>query len=157
MAMVLPFNRRNDLADASFFDVGNDNDTGITMHSMLPLLRASDFPAIRRKTLETLQVNPGYRCNQSCTHCHVAAGPNRTEQMSRRNVEAVLAFLARHRIATLDLTGGAPELHPLFREFVSRARALGVRVIDRCNLTILEEPGQADLAEFLARERVEIV
>ena len=127
------------------------------MHATLPLLQATDFPSIRRKKLESLQVNLGYRCNQSCTHCHVAAGPNRTERMSRPNVEAVLAFLARHCIATLDLTGGAPELHPLFRELVSRARTLGVRVIDRCNLTILEEPGQADLAEFLARERVEIV
>ena len=127
------------------------------MHATLPLLRATDFPPILRRKLETLQVNLGYRCNQTCTHCHVAAGPNRTEQMSRHNVEAVLAFLARQRIATLDLTGGAPELHPLFRETVSRARALGVRVIDRCNLTILEESGQEGLAELLARERVEIV
>jgi radical SAM/Cys-rich protein len=127
------------------------------MHATLPLLRITDFPPIRRKRLETLQVNLGYRCNQTCTHCHVAAGPKRTEQMSRHNVEAVLAFLARHRIATLDLTGGAPELHPLFRETVSRTRALGIRVIDRCNLTILEEPEQEGLAEFLARERVEIV
>ncbi len=127
------------------------------MHATLPLLRATDFPSIRRRTLETLQVNLGYRCNQSCTHCHVAAGPNRTEQMSRPNVEAVLSFLQRHRVATLDLTGGAPELHPLFRHTVSRARALDVRVIDRCNLTILEEPGQEGLADFLAREQVEIV
>src|SRR5438034_1324225 len=127
------------------------------MHATLPLLRMTDFPPIRRRKLETLQVNLGYRCNQTCTHCHVAAGPNRTEQMSRDNVAAVLAFLARQRIATLDLTGGAPELHPLFRETVSRARALGVRVIDRCNLTILEESGQEGLAEFLARERVEII
>ncbi|HEV2037883.1 MAG TPA: arsenosugar biosynthesis radical SAM (seleno)protein ArsS [Candidatus Eremiobacteraceae bacterium] len=121
------------------------------------MLRASDFPPIRRKKLETLQVNLGYRCNQSCTHCHVAAGPKRTEEMSSQIVEAVLAFLARQRTATLDLTGGAPELHPLFRELVSRARALGVRVIDRCNLTILEEPWQEGLAEFLATERVDIV
>jgi radical SAM/Cys-rich protein len=112
---------------------------------------------MRRKTLETLQVNLGYRCNQSCTHCHVAAGPNRTEEMSSHNVEAVLAFLETHRVPTLDVTGGAPELHPLFRNLVSRARALGARVIDRCNLTILEEPGQAGLAEFLAAERVEVI
>ena len=90
------------------------------MHATLPLLRATDFPAIHRKTLETLQVNLGYRCNQSCTHCHVAAGPNRTEQMSPQNVDAVVAFLARHRIPTLDVTGGAPELHPLFRALVAR-------------------------------------
>jgi len=127
------------------------------MHAMLPLLKATDFPAIRRKSLETLQVNLGYRCNQSCTHCHVAAGPNRTEEMSSHNVEAVLAFLETHRVPTLDVTGGAPELHPLFRNLVSRARALGARVIDRCNLTILEEPGQAGLAEFLTAERVEVI
>ena len=127
------------------------------MHATLPLLRATDFPPIRRSKLETLQVNLGYRCNQSCTHCHVAAGPNRTEQMSRQNIEAMLAFLARQRTATLDLTGGAPELHPHFREIVWRARALGARVIDRCNLTILEEPDQDDLAEFLAAEGVDIV
>ncbi|MEO8739017.1 MAG: arsenosugar biosynthesis radical SAM (seleno)protein ArsS [Casimicrobiaceae bacterium] len=127
------------------------------MHAMLPLLRATDFSAIRRNRLETLQVNLGYRCNQSCTHCHVAAGPTRTEEMSRHNVEAVLAFLGKHEIATLDITGGAPELHPNFRELVVAARALGARVIDRCNLTILEEPGQAGLAEFLAGAQVEVV
>jgi radical SAM/Cys-rich protein len=127
------------------------------MHAMLPLLSATDFAAIRRKTLETLQVNLGYRCNQSCTHCHVAAGPNRTEEMSHHNIEAVLAFLEAHRVPTLDVTGGAPELHPLFRNLVSRARTLGARVIDRCNLTILEESGQAGLAEFLAAERVEVI
>src|SRR5437867_1217490 len=127
------------------------------MHATLPLLRATDFPSIRRQRLETLQVNLGYRCNQSCTHCHVAAGPNRTEQMSRQNVDAVLAFLEQYRIPTLDVTGGAPELHPLFRELVSRARALGLRVIDRCNLTVLEEPGQHDLAQFLADQRVEVI
>src|SRR5438477_11086559 len=107
------------------------------MHATLPLLRTTDFPPIRRERLETLQVNLGYRCNQTCTHCHVAAGPNRTEEMSRSNVEAVPAFLARHRIATLDLTGGAPEQHPLFRHTVSRARALGAPLTDRCHLPIL--------------------
>lgn len=127
------------------------------MHVTLPLLQATDFPALHRKALETLQVNLGYRCNQTCTHCHVAAGPNRTEEMSRQNIDAVVAFLAKSRIPTLDLTGGAPELHPLFRELVLRAGVLGARVIDRCNLTILEEPGHQDLAEFLANERVEVV
>lgn len=127
------------------------------MHVTLPFLQATDFPALHRKTLETLQVNLGYRCNQTCTHCHVAAGPNRTEEMSRQNIDAVVAFLAKSRIPTLDLTGGAPELHPLFRELVLRAGILGARVIDRCNLTILEEPGHQDLAEFLANERVEVV
>lgn len=126
------------------------------MHATLPLLKASDFPAIRRKSLETLQVNLGYKCNQSCLHCHVAAGPNRTEMMDADTIEKVLAVLARQNIQTLDLTGGAPELHSGFRSLVLRARALGVRVIDRCNLTILSEPGQEGLAEFLAEQQVEV-
>jgi radical SAM/Cys-rich protein len=127
------------------------------MHATLPLLQATDFPPVRRGQLDTLQVNLGYRCNQSCVHCHVAAGPSRKEQMSPANVEVVLEFLDRHRALTLDLTGGAPELHPQFREIVARARPLARRIIDRCNLTVLDEPGQMDLAEFLAGRRVEIV
>ena len=127
------------------------------MHQTLALLDRHSFPEIRRRRLQTLQVNLGYRCNQSCVHCHVNAGPTRTEQMDAGTIETVLAFLAAGRAATLDITGGAPELHPQFRELVSRARALGARVIDRCNLTILGEPGQEDLAGFLAEERVEIV
>ena len=90
-------------------------------------------------------------------HCHVNAGPNRTEEMSGETIDVVLAFLARQRIATLDITGGAPELNPHFRSLVRAARAMGVRVMDRCNLTILEVPGQEDLAQFLACEQVEIV
>jgi radical SAM/Cys-rich protein len=115
------------------------------------------FPALRRERVETLQVNLGYRCNQACLHCHVAAGPNRTEEMPADVVEDVLRFLAAHAVPVLDVTGGAPELHPLFRSLVARARALGAEVIDRCNLTILEEPGQEDLATFLAAARVRIV
>jgi radical SAM/Cys-rich protein len=126
------------------------------MHATLPLLAATDFPAIRRRGLETLQVNLGYRCNQSCLHCHVAASPQRTEAMDADNVALVLEVLAARRVGTLDLTGGAPELHPQFRELVAAARALGVRVIDRCNLTILSEPGQEGLAAFLAAQGVEI-
>jgi radical SAM/Cys-rich protein len=110
---------------------------------------------VRRKRLEILQVNVGYRCNQSCVHCHVNAGPQRTEMMSPQVVEEVVAFLPQ--VETLDITGGAPELHPQFRSLVSRARQLDKHVIDRCNLTILQEPGQADLARFLAGERVEII
>lgn len=127
------------------------------MHATLPRLRESDFPAIRRGGLKTLQANLGYRCNLSCLHCHVAAGPNRTERMDRDTLDTLLAVLARGGIETLDLTGGAPELHPDFRDLVTRARALGVRVIDRCNLTILAEPGQEDLADFLAAAGVEII
>ena len=125
------------------------------MHPTLPLLRHRRFPAVRRRTLETLQVNLGYRCNQSCVHCHVNAGPTRTEMMSAENVAAVLGFL--DNVATLDLTGGAPELHAQFRHLVREAGAAGKHVIDRCNLTILQEPGQEDLGAFLAAQRVEII
>ena len=127
------------------------------MRDTWPLLAQVAFPPIRRGRLDTLQVNVGYRCNQSCVHCHVNAGPNRTEEMSSETIDVVLAFLARKRVPTLDITGGAPELNPHFRRLVRAARDLGVRVIDRCNLTILEVTGQEDLAQFLARERVEIV
>jgi radical SAM/Cys-rich protein len=127
------------------------------MRDTYPLLAATDFPALRRGRLETLQANLGYRCNQSCLHCHVAASPKRTETMDWATMELLLRFAARQGIATLDLTGGAPELNPSFRRLVVAARAQGQRVIDRCNLTILEEPGQEDLAEFLAGHEVEIV
>src|SRR6185503_5575712 len=109
------------------------------MHATLPLMRHYGFPAIDRARLETLQVNLGYKCNQSCLHCHVNAGPTRTEMMSRETVADVVAFLEKGKIRTLDVTGGAPELHPEFRHLVTRARKLGVRVIDRCNLTVLLE------------------
>jgi radical SAM/Cys-rich protein len=128
------------------------------MHATLPLLVRTDFPALRRRAVETLQVNLGYRCNQSCLHCHVNAGPNRTEEMSSDTIAAVIAFLtASPDVRTLDLTGGAPELNRHFRDLVVAARSRGVRVIDRCNLTILEEPGQEGLAEFLAAHGVEVV
>jgi radical SAM/Cys-rich protein len=127
------------------------------MRDTRPLLDQVRFPAIRRGKLDTLQVNVGYRCNQSCFHCHVNAGPNRTEEMSVEVADVVLDFVKRRRIETLDITGGAPELNANFRRMVREARKLGVKVMDRCNLTILEQPGQEDLAEFLARERVEVV
>jgi radical SAM/Cys-rich protein len=127
------------------------------VHPTLPLLEVSDFPALRRENLETLQVNLGYKCNQSCVHCHVNAGPTRTEEMGLETMCSVLRYLEASRVETLDITGGAPELNPHFRELVANARALGVHVIDRCNLTILEEPSHEDLAEFLAANRVEII
>jgi len=126
------------------------------VHATLPLLEKTGFPAIRRNVLETLQVNLGYRCNQSCVHCHVNAGPTRTEQMDRETVVTVLRYLEASGVATLDITGGAPELNPHFRELVTRARSLSAHVVDRCNLTVLEEPEHEGLGEFLARERVEI-
>ncbi|HEV3010544.1 MAG TPA: arsenosugar biosynthesis radical SAM (seleno)protein ArsS [Burkholderiales bacterium] len=127
------------------------------MHATLPLMRHYGFPALRRARLETLQVNLGYKCNQSCVHCHVNAGPTRTETMSGETMLEVLRFISEEKPKTLDVTGGAPELHPQFRALVLRARELGLHVIDRCNLTILEEPGQEDLALFLNNCEVEII
>ena len=126
------------------------------MHATLPLIQQYGFPALRRGRLEALQVNLGYKCNQSCLHCHVNAGPTRTELMSRETILDVLTFIGVAGIKTLDVTGGAPELNPHFRELVVRARELGTHVIDRCNLTILGEPGQEGLAQFLADHQVEI-
>lgn len=127
------------------------------MHATLPLLETPDFPPLTRGHLETLQVNIGYRCNQSCLHCHVNAGPNRTEEMDRESIDDVLAYLDASDVSRLDITGGAPELNPHFRRLVEQARARGLHVLDRCNLTVLEEPGQEDLAAFLAHHRVEII
>ncbi|TXG78562.1 MAG: radical SAM/Cys-rich domain protein [Rhodocyclaceae bacterium] len=127
------------------------------MHATLPLLQATDFPPIRRRRVETLQVNLGYKCNQSCLHCHVNAGPTRSETMSAETLAEVIACLEAGGISTLDITGGAPELNAVFRPLVIRARELGIKVMDRCNLTILEEPGHEDLAAFLAANQVEIV
>ncbi len=119
-----------------------------------PLLLDSNFPLLRRQALTTLQVNLGYLCNQTCTHCHVNAGPKRTELMSREHVDLVLAVLAAKQLKALDLTGGAPEMNPHFCYLVERASAMGVQVIDRCNLTILLEPGYQHLPEFLAEHNV---
>ena len=127
------------------------------MHDTLPLLEQTKFPAIQRGALQTLQVNLGYKCNQSCLHCHVNAGPNRTEMMDEATLALIPQVLKARQIQTLDLTGGAPELHEGFRDLVVTARAMGVRVIDRCNLTILLEPGQEGLAAFLAEHKVDIV
>ena len=127
------------------------------MHSMLPLLQETNFPSLIRRSVSTLQVNLGYKCNQSCLHCHVNAGPRRKEQMDAETLDLVIDVLSHHDIQTLDLTGGAPELNPHFRNLIERTRAKGVHVIDRCNLTILLEPGQADTAEFLANNQVEVV
>ena len=126
------------------------------MRDTRPLLLQSDFPPVQRDSLETLQVNLGYLCNLSCTHCHVNAGPTRTELMDRTTVDQVLALVRKSGVTTLDLTGGAPELNPHFRYLVREARQLGVTVIDRCNLTVLLEPGQEDLGEFLVEQGVEI-
>lgn len=127
------------------------------MHATLPLLQTTEFPFLRRGRLKTLQVNLGYRCNQSCVHCHVNAGPNREEMMGEETLALIPEVLKARKISHLDLTGGAPELHGGFRRLVREAAAIGVQVIDRCNLTVLFEAGQADLPEFLARHRVEVI
>jgi len=127
------------------------------MHATLPRLETTDFPAIRRHHVETLQVNVGYKCNQTCVHCHVNAGPTRTEAMDHETVSEVIAFIKSSSLKTVDITGGAPELNPHFRLLVLAARNLGAHVMDRCNLTVLEQPGQEDTAQFLAANRVEIV
>jgi radical SAM/Cys-rich protein len=123
----------------------------------LPHLRPSGFPPLSRAQPRTLQVNLGRLCNQQCLHCHVAAGPNRPEVMDRPTLELVMATLERLPFETLDLTGGAPELNPGFRDLVRHARTLGRRVLDRCNLTVLAEPGQEDLADFLAAQGCELI
>lgn len=127
------------------------------MHDTLLYLQTTDFPAISRTGLEVLQVNLGYLCNLSCTHCHVNAGPKRTELMDKQTVDLVLDFIRREGIHTLDLTGGAPEMNPHFRYLVMQARAMSINVIDRCNLVILQETGYEWLADFLAAYKVDVV
>ncbi len=122
--------------------------------------RMTDSPlaSLVRGAPTTLQVNLTKRCNLACHHCHVESGPKRTEQLSRAGCQRILDLLALNpQVETLDLTGGAPELHEGFRDMVRGARSLGRRVIDRCNLTVLFEPGQEQTAEFLAKHGVEIV
>ncbi len=127
------------------------------MHDTLPLLEPSDFPALTRAGLDTLQINIGLKCNQACLHCHVNSNPYRKEKMDARTINLVIDFLKLNKVTTLDITGGAPEMHPQFCELVSAARNLGLHVIDRCNLTILEQPGFETMAGFLADQRVEVV
>jgi len=127
------------------------------MLDTVPHLLPGTFPAIFRDRLTTLQVNLGYLCNQQCQHCHVDAGPRRDEVMQRETIDDVIRVLRSGSVDSLDLTGGAPEMNPYFRELVITARELGVAVIDRCNLTILNEPGQEGLANFLAEQQVDVV
>ena len=127
------------------------------MKDTLEFLVDTDFPSINRTSLETLQVNLGYLCNQQCLHCHVDASPRRTELMSEDMIKDVVQFLEMHKIKILDLTGGAPEMNPHFQMLVKAARALDVHVIDRCNLTILEEQGYEWLASFLAENNIEVI
>ena len=117
-------------------------------------LSGEDF---NRRGIDVLQVNMGKYCNLACTHCHVESGPNRTELMSRETVDAVLRFLGRTNIPTVDITGGAPELNPTFDYLVESTVGLGRHVMDRCNLTVIFEPGKDYLPQFFKRHRVELV
>lgn len=121
-----------------------------------PLLLDTDFPPISRHSTQMLQLNLGYLCNLSCTHCHVNAGPKRTELMSKQTIDEVLAYIDANPIQSLDLTGGAPEMNPHFRYLVEQASQRGLSIMDRCNLTILLEEGYEYLAEFLAQYKVAI-
>ncbi len=127
------------------------------MRDTFPLLERTEFPPIRRRRLDTLQMNLGYLCNLACVHCHVSAGPNRTELMDRATMETALAVIETFGIGTLDLTGGSPEMNPDFRWLVEQARQRGVRVMDRLNPTIMEEPGYDWVGPFLAANDVEVV
>ncbi len=115
------------------------------------------FPNIKRDFLETLQINIGYKCNQACSHCHVNAGPNRKEMMSEEIIKIIPKVIEANNIKVLDITGGAPELHPKFKQLITEVKSLGVQIIDRCNLTILTEPGYKDMAKFLALNKVKII
>ncbi len=127
------------------------------MRDTWPLLKDSDFPAITRGKVSTLQLNLGYLCNLSCIHCHVNAGPRRTEMMDQETMRLALQVAERVGVQTLDLTGGSPEMNPHFRWLVEEAIDRGLHVMDRLNPTIMEEPGYEWVGEFLARNRVETV
>jgi len=127
------------------------------MRETLPHLLPSQFPAVRRRQLTTLQANLGYLCNQACLHCHVNAGPTRKELMDRTTIDQLLALMDAHPIETLDVTGGAPEMNPEFRYLMAAARERDVHCIDRCNLTIMEQPGYDWVPDFLAAHQIEVV
>lgn len=155
MALPTLLNTRSPLADAA---------TQRATLEALPLARTFDdavasagHAPLRTTGVSVLQINVGKRCNQACRHCHVDAGPDRVEVMRDEVVDATLRFLERSDVPTVDITGGAPELHPRFREIVTRARSAGRHVIDRCNLTITRLPSYADLPEFLAAHQVEVI
>ncbi len=127
------------------------------MKDVWPLLQETDFPAIRREQVETLQMNLGYLCNLSCVHCHVAAGPKRKELMDQPTMALALQVAEHLNCSRLDLTGGSPEMNPAFRWLVEQARQGGLQVMDRLNPTIMEEPGYEWVGEFLADHKVEVV
>jgi len=134
-----------------------EGDSSSSLARFAETLQTRGLEPIRATSIEVLQINVGKLCNQTCTHCHVDAGPERRESMSRETAETIIKILEQTTIPTLDITGGAPEMNPNFRWLVQQARRLGRRVIDRCNLTILMANGFNDLPEFLAEHEVEVV
>ena len=124
------------------------------MHDTLPLLNNGKFPRIYRGKVETLQINLGYLCNQACLHCHVNAGPTRKEQMTLDTIEEIVQLIDNVKPKMVDLTGGAPELNVHFKYLVTQITKRRISIIDRCNLTILSEPGQEDLTQFLSNHKV---
>ena len=114
------------------------------------------FPNIQKEYIETLQINIGYKCNQACKHCHVNSSPARTEMMSKEIISLIPKIISKYKIKTLDITGGAPELHPQFRSLIKTLGNTNIDIIDRCNLTIFFESGYEDLPEFLAKNNVTV-
>jgi radical SAM/Cys-rich protein len=127
------------------------------MHKIYPLIKDTDFPQITRLSIRILQVNLGYKCNQSCLHCHVNASPKRTEMMNKDTIDEVINFSYQNNVGTVDLTGGAPEMNQYFQYMIKKLREKNIHIIDRCNLTILEEKGMSNMVDFLAEQEVEIV
>jgi len=127
------------------------------MHKIYPLIKDTDFPQITRLSLKTLQVNLGYKCNQSCLHCHVNASPKRTEMMNKHTIDEVINFSYQNNVGTVDLTGGAPEMNQYFEYMIKKLREKNIHIIDRCNLTILQEKGMSKMIDFLSEHEVEIV
>lgn len=154
MALITLLNTRSPLADAA---AQRAILAGVPARGFEDALASAGHAPLRGTAVSVLQMNVGKRCNQACRHCHVDAGPDRTEVMTPDVVEACLSFLEGSTIPTVDITGGAPELHPSFREIVRRARAAGRHVIDRCNLTITRLPNYADVPAFLAEHGVEVI
>lgn len=129
----------------------------IIMHKIYPLIENTDFPQIRRSSLKIIQVNLGYKCNQSCLHCHVNAGPKRKEMMDRETIDNVIDFAVNNNIQTVDLTGGAPEMNKHFKYMVKELTQHDIHIIDRCNLTILNENNMKSLPEFFVKNKIEII
>lgn len=127
------------------------------MRDAAPYLRQTDFPPIKRDRLDTLQMNLGYLCNLACTHCHVAAGPRRSELMDRETMDVALEFIDRQGVANLDVTGGSPEMNPDFEYLLRAAKRRGTHLMDRCNPTIIEEPGYGWVPALLAELEVEVI